>query len=169
MGTKTKPSRSLAPLQLSRGWSGNRKATEHKNKIRDELMQLLRKIARYVEANCANDRAVLFSSGFPAKNPSRARTPCPKAVILSIDNGHRAQLLVRVQAITNARCYELQSAEVGSHGMLGPWQDCGKFTNSRLMRVNGLTSGTTYAFQVRAVGGSTRYGDWSDPVSHICT
>ncbi|PYS24775.1 MAG: hypothetical protein DMG11_23880 [Acidobacteria bacterium] len=141
--------------------------TAHKNKIRDKLMRRLRQVAHYVEMKCDNNRAVLLSSGFPAKNPSRARTPCPKAVILSIDNGHTTQLCLHVQAIPNARCYELQSAEVGSNGM-GPWQDCGKFTNSRLMRVNGLTPGTTYAFQVRAVGGSTRYGDWSDPVSHMC-
>ena len=147
---------------------GGRAATAYKNKCRHKVMQVLRRIAGYVETNCDNDLAILLSSGFPAKDPSRIRTPCPKAVILSINNGHTAELLLRVDAIKNARCYEVQSALVGARGMLGPWQNHGAFRNSRLMRVKRLMPGRTYAFQVRAVGGSERYGPWSDPVRHMC-
>src|SRR5438876_3767553 len=57
-------------------------ATVVKYQKRRDVMQLVRKMAHYVEENCDDDLAVLLSSGFPAKSMSRARSACPKAVIL---------------------------------------------------------------------------------------
>src|SRR2546426_785777 len=41
--------------------------TSRRNKKREELQQLLPKLAGYVDANCGNDLAVLLSSGFAAR------------------------------------------------------------------------------------------------------
>ncbi len=57
------------------GWPG---AASRRNKKREEFQQLLRKLARYVDANCGNDLAVLLSSGFAAWNRNGAPSPVPK-------------------------------------------------------------------------------------------
>ena len=57
------------------GWPG---AASCKNKKREELQQLVRKLAGYVGANCGNDLAVLLSNGFAAWNRNRAPSPVPK-------------------------------------------------------------------------------------------
>ena len=95
-------------------------------------------------------------------------SPLPKPVIASVDNGHSTQLLVKVQKVANAKCYELRWAVLETSGAPGGWQSGGSFTNSRSMPLNGFTPGATYTIQARAIGGSSGYSDWSDPVSHMC-
>ncbi|MCX6901668.1 MAG: fibronectin type III domain-containing protein [Verrucomicrobia bacterium] len=146
---------------------GGSAATAEKNNKRDALIGLLRQLASYVQENCNNDLATLLASGFEAVSANNASQPLAKPAIVSVDNGNSGQLLVKVKAIANARCYEVRYAIVGAGGTLGPWQNGGMFTNSRAMPLNGLTAGTTYEAQVRAIGGSTGYSDWSDPSSHM--
>jgi hypothetical protein len=126
-----------------------------------------RVFSAYVQQNCGNNLATLLTSGFEAVTTSRAQAELDVPDIVSIDNGDTGQLLVRVKAVANARCYEVQYAARGAGGAPGPWQGGGLFTNSRSMPLNGLTPGTNYSIQVRAVGGATGYSDWSDPVSHM--
>jgi hypothetical protein len=71
---------------------GLRGSTAFRDKKRDELMELLRKEAAYVDSECGNDLEVLLSSGFPAWNTSRALSPMPKVVIMKVGNGMSAQL-----------------------------------------------------------------------------
>ncbi len=141
--------------------------TAIKNNKREDLVDLLRKLAVYVQERHENDLANLLSSGFDAVSTNRASSPLAPPHIKDITNGNTGQLVLRVTVVTNAKCYEVRSALVGPNGTLGPWQTGGLFTNSRSMAVGGLTPGTVYQFQVRAVGGSTGYSDWSDPVSHM--
>ena len=112
----------------------------------------------------ASEGATLLASGFDAVSTSRALT-APS--ITDILNGNSGQLLPRITAVANARCYEVRYAAIGPNGAPGPWQNGGLFTSSRAINIGGLTPGTSYSFQVRAVGGSTGYSDWSDPVSHM--
>ena len=146
---------------------GGPAATADKNNKRHALIAQLRKLALYVQGNCGNDLAVLLSSGYSAQSTSKAQLPLTKPTIVSVENGNSTQLVVKVDRIVQARCYELQAAALGTGGTPGPWQIRGLFTKSRSMPVNGLTPGTTYTIQVRAVG-STGCSDWSDPVSHMC-
>ena len=138
-----------------------------KNNARDTLTGLLRQLAGCVQETSGNNLATLLSSGFDAVSTNRASTPLPPPSIRDILNGNSGQLLARVGAIANAKCYEGRFAAVGPGGTPGPWQSAGLFTNSRSMAVNGLTPGTMYTFQFRAIGGSTGYSDWSDPSSHM--
>jgi hypothetical protein len=141
--------------------------TADKNSKRDDLIDLLRQLAGYVQTNCNNDLATLLSSGFDAVSTNHASSPLAAPTIKDIANGNSGQLVVRVGPIANAKCYEVRYALIGSGGAPGPLQNGGLFTNSRNMPINGLTPGGNYQFQVRAVGGSTGYSDWSDPVSHM--
>src|SRR6266568_2059601 len=148
---------------------GGTTVTTVKNKKRDVLDGLLRKLAHYVQANCNDDVQVVLNSGFQAKTTAvRSQVPLEKAKIVSVDNGHTKELVVRAQKIPRARSYEVQAAAVGANNTVGSFQPAGIFTKSRSMTVTGLTPGTIYAIQVRALGGSTGSGDWSDVVTHMC-
>lgn len=141
--------------------------TADKNNKRDALIDLLRQLAGYVQANHGNDLAVLLGSGFEAVSTNRASSPLSAPTIRDILNGNSGQLILRVTPVANAKNYETRYAAIGANGAPGPWQNGGTIGNSRSIPINGLTPGTNYSFQVRAVGGSTGYSDWSDPVSHM--
>jgi len=142
--------------------------TADKNEKRRKVENFIRKMAAYVDSAHNDNPETLLSTGFSAKNSSHAPGPIPKAIIRTVKNGITGQLVLIVEAIKNAKSYQVQSATVSRDGVQGPWQDHPPFTNSRSMRVNGLTSGTTYAFQVRGIG-TMGPGDWSDPVSRMCS
>jgi len=147
---------------------GGTLATAVRNNARRKVIELLSRLARYVEDKSKNDLPTLLSSGFPARNRSRAQVQFPKAVILKITPRRSGQLNLQVRAIPNARCYQVVCEEVGPNGVLGPERDAGLFTNSRSIPIGGLTPGKVYSFRVRAIGGSAGFGDWSEPVSHRC-
>ncbi len=147
---------------------GGSAATAEKNKRKEALIVLLRKVKHYVEDNCGNDLAVLLSSGFQAAASTRNRSPLASPSIIDVDFGNSTELVLKVTPIERAKCYEVRSAAVGAGNAPGPWQAAGLFTNSRSMTITGLVPGTTYMFLVRAVGGSTGSSDWSNPVSHMC-
>ena len=147
---------------------GGTLATAVRNNARRKVIELLSRLARYVEDKSKNDLPTLLSSGFPARNRSRAQVQFPKAVILKITPRRSGQLNLQVRAIPNARCYQIVCAEVGPNGVLGPERDAGLFTNSRSIPIGGLTPSKMYSFRVRAIGGSAGFGDWSEPVSHRC-
>ena len=145
---------------------GGKHATNDKNKKKRSLVDLLRKLGLYVQANCNEDVAILTSSGFQAASTVRTLGPLPKAVIASVDNGHTTQLLVTINKVLKAAAYELYVASVAA-GAVGDYKQVGTFTKARKIPVNGLTPGATYSFKARAVGGTTGYGDYSDPVTHM--
>lgn len=145
---------------------GGTEATADKNAKRDTLVTMLRQLAAYVQQSCNNDLPTLLASGFNAVVPNKTQQPLDKPVIIKVENGISGQILIKVTAINNARCYELRYAVV-TGGTVGPWQNGGMFTSSRALILNNLTPGTTYEMQVRAIGGSTGYSDWSDPSQHM--
>jgi len=148
---------------------GGTTVTAVKNKKRDALDGLLRKLAHYVQANCNDDVQLVQKSGFQAKTtPVRSQTQLDKATILSVDNGHTKELLVTAQKVSRAKLYEVQAAAVAANNTVGTFQTAGVFNKARSMAVTGLMPGTIYAIQVRALGGSTGSGDWSDAVTHMC-
>ena len=147
---------------------GGPTATADKNNKRAALIDLLRKLAGYVQEKHGNNMATLLSSGFRAVSMNRAQSALPAPVITGILNGTSGQLLPKIAPIANANGYESRYAAIGAGGTPGPYQGGGVFSNTRDLAVNGLTPGTTYAIQVRAHGGSTQYSDWSDSVQHMC-
>lgn len=134
---------------------------------REELTELMRDLADYVQTNHDDDMAKLLASGFLAASTNRAPSPLDAPTIKDIVNSGSSQLKVRITAVPNARSYEARYALIGSGGAPGPWQDGGTFASSRNILLTGLTPGGNYQIQIRAVGGSTGYSDWSDAVSHM--
>jgi hypothetical protein len=152
-------------IALSAG--GGVYATADKNKKRDALIFLLRKLALYVEANSNSDPETILSSGFQPVVKVRTPSVLPKPVIAGIDSPNTGQLVIRMNRILNAKSWEVDYAAVAANGTPGTYQTLGGQTNSRALTITQLTPGTTYSVKVRAVG-SAGYSDYSDPVAHMC-
>lgn len=136
--------------------------TEAKNLSRQALLEILRKLAGYVQIT-ANTREDVLSAGFETRSTSNARHALPKPAGLTVNNGTAGQLLARLVApIKNTNLYEGRASADGGTAWLPS-----VFTgDSRRVIFAGLTPGSVYTMQVRALGGSTGQSDWSDPVSH---
>lgn len=145
---------------------GGPATTAEKNNRRGELVTMLDRLAYFVLGACDNDLALLLASGFQNVSTNRAQSQLQKPSIIRIDNGMTGQSLVTVQAVPNARCFELQYAIVDANGTRGEWQSLPLSTSSRNIPVGDLTPGVMIAFQSRAVGGLTGYSDWSDVTTH---
>jgi hypothetical protein len=146
---------------------GGPEDTADKNNKREIVIELLRKLAAWVQPRHLNDLANLLSSGFDAASTNRASAALDAPAITNIRNGNSGQLVLKVVPISNAKCYEVRCFHLSPEGTPGVPQSAGLFTDSRNMKVGSLTPGQNYQFQVRAIGGSTGVSDWSNPVSHM--
>jgi hypothetical protein len=132
------------------------------------VKQMLRQLARYVEANCGGDLDVLLSSGFQSASTTRTTVAPLSESIRRIDSGENSgQQLVTLAALPGALSYEIRWATAVPGGTPGPWTNQPVGTLRPGAVVAGLTPGTTYVFQARAVKKSG-YTDWSDSVTRIC-
>jgi hypothetical protein len=149
---------------VAKSIGGSRADTAAKEMSRKALVNLERQIALYVQgnANAASYPTVVLNAGFQIASDNHAQSPLPKAVIGNIVNEASTELVLRLQAIPNAKAYEVRIS-TGTN----PAVDAGTFTQARRIVLQNLTPGTTYTVSARGVGGSTGYGDWSDPVSHM--
>jgi hypothetical protein len=142
--------------------TGSRADRAARNNSREILVEMLRKVATYVQLMCNNDPALLLTSGFDMQSTTRVSTPLEKPQFLTIKNGAAGQLVGRVEPIKNANMYEGR-AKPGN----GDWLPSVFGGDSRRILFNNLTPGTVYTIEVRALGGSTGQSDWSDPSSHM--
>jgi len=73
---------------------GGTAATAHKNNKRDAVIELLVKLAHYVQDNCGQNPATLLSSGFQLATNNRAKSPVGKAAIVSRSRNRKSGELV---------------------------------------------------------------------------
>jgi hypothetical protein len=144
--------------------NGGRIATAAKNEARANLIAALRQLAAYVQSVGLVNVSDVLSSGFDTVSSKNTQSPLLAPVLSGLDNSVSGQLLVKLQAVANAKAYQVQY----SSGT-GPWLEAGIFPNTRNIVITGLTSGTVYNVRVRAVGGSQQYSPWSTVLSLMCT
>lgn len=142
---------------------GGKKLTAIKNQERANLLDLVHKLALYVQGEARYDLALLLSSGFEACNTNRSQSQLDKPAITGIVNETSGQMVLRATPIVNARLYEVQTSTDGSK----TWVDMDNSPGARRIIVSPLTPGTTYTVRLRALGGSTGYSEWSDAVTHM--
>ncbi len=73
---------------------GGTAATAHKKNKRDAVIDLLVKLAHYVQDNCGQNPAALLSSGFQLATNNRAKSPVGKAAIVSRSRNRKSGELV---------------------------------------------------------------------------
>jgi len=148
--------------KMAAAQTGSRADRAARNNSRQVLVEMLRKVATYVQLMCNNDPALLLTSGFEMQSTNRASVELEKPQALRIKNGVAAQLVARVDAVRNANTYEARAKTDD-----GDWLPSIFSGSSRRIVFSNLTSGKVYTIQVRALGGSTGHSDWSDPSSHM--
>jgi hypothetical protein len=141
---------------------GGTALTAAKNAARDALVAALRKTAAYAQIAADGDVALLLTSGFSANSTTRVRTKLAVPLIMAVENEGTTKLMVRLQAVANAKSYEVRAI----NGAPTPAASAIS-TQARRIVVENLTPGTTYNLSARAIGGSEGFSEWSDPVSHM--
>lgn len=148
---------------------GGTRAIVERDRLRAEVIKMLRSLAHYVETTCHDDLTGLLSSGFEQLIVTRsAPQPLEPTSIRRIDQGNTGQLLLKVANSPKAWSYELRYAPLEPSGAPGTWESQAVTSVHSLIPCNGLKPGTTYAFQVRALG-RLGFSDWSDTVTRMCT
>ena len=142
--------------------NGGKLATVEKNQRREELLEMLNKLADFAQLACDGDLAVLLESGFEATRRAHVPTSLPKATVERIVNGHSGEALVTVKRERGARIFEVQAAETDESGVPGPYGPAVAVTFSRKIPVAGLTPGKMCVFRARCIGGKGDTSDWSD-------
>jgi hypothetical protein len=141
---------------------GGTALTAAKNAARTELEAALRKTAAYVQIAADGDVALLLTSGFSATKTGRTQSKLDIPSIVAVENEGTTKLTVRLQAIPNAKSYEVRAI----NGATTPAASVIS-TQARRIVVGNLTPGTTYNLSARAIGGTEGFSEWSDPVSHM--
>jgi hypothetical protein len=149
---------------LTAAGTGGRIEMAAKNEARIPLVAALRQIAAYIQSIGLANLSDVLSSGFDTVSQNRAQSPLLAPVLNGLDNSVSAQLSVKLQAVANAKAYQVQYS-IGT----AAWMEAGIFPSTRNVIITGLTSGTVYTVHVRAVGGSERYSPWSATISLMCT
>jgi hypothetical protein len=137
--------------------------TAAKNEARDALVSALRQTAAYVQSLALPNVSQVLSSGFDVVTPNTAQSPLTQPVF-TLDNSLTAQMTVDLQAVTNAKAYQVQFS-IGT----GAWQEAGIYPNTRGIVLTGLTPGTMCNVRIRAIGGSTQYSEWSATMPAMVT
>lgn len=145
---------------------GGKRATSEKKEKRAALVRLMRQLAIYVQTVSDNNLPTLLTSGFDVASSNSAQVALDKPIVLGLLNGNSGEIIARVKAVPNARCYESRVALVAVGVAPGSWQSGGHSTTSRGIRIKDLVPGGLYDIQIRAIGGSTGTSDWSDPKQH---
>ena len=121
--------------------------------VRGEIINLLRRLAKYVE-DTANTLTELLSSGFEED------TNEPQITL--VEDGPSSQVIINMQAVRDATSYEVRASSEPSE-----WLPIQVFYTPRGMILTSLTPKTIYTIQVRAVRNSTNFTNWSEPASHL--
>jgi hypothetical protein len=137
--------------------------TAAKNEARDALVPALRQTAAYVQSLALANVSQVLSSGFDVVTPNTAQSPLSQPMF-SPDNSMTGQLTVDLQAVTNAKAYQVQFG-IGT----GAWQEAGIYPNTRDIVLTNLTPGTVCSVRIRAIGGSTQYSEWSTTMPAMVT
>jgi hypothetical protein len=145
---------------------GGPKDTAVLKEARDALVSALRQTAAYIQTLNLDSLSAVLSSGFDVVVPNNNRSPLTQPILTRLDNSATTQLLVILQAVLNARAYQVQYSTGGPNAV---WLEAGIFPNTRGIIIKNLTPGTVYTIRVRAIGGSTQYSEWSASMTIMAT
>ena len=150
----------------------NRKGSPYDSKAKDAskdaLVDVLRRLAFYVNTTCNGVVHHLLSSGFRLRDMPKSLVPpvTPTRARL-VDTGRSGELALLFDPVDNATEYEYQLGIMVDREMV--WDDIGSFRSGRMESRNvigNLTPATTYYVRVRARN-PKGVSDWSEPVSQI--
>jgi hypothetical protein len=152
--------------EASNGGKRERAALKDQRQL---VVNMLRELAHYVEANCNGDELLLRSSGFEPAPTARVQKPPLSGRIRSLRRGQNSgDVVVKLVDDMEAASYQLRWTVMPLDGEPEVWDVIPVAYTRPATVVKGLKPGVTYLFQARALIGSA-YTDWGDPVTYLCT
>lgn len=145
--------------------TGGSVETAARNKAFNALTAALDADADVVEMVVGNDMEMLLGTGYLPASTNRTSSPLDDTSIVALLNNGTTQALLRLETVTNARNYQVQTSIDGGK----TWLDCCISSKAYRIVLTGLTPGVTYAVRARAIGGSTGASDWTSPGSIMST
>ena len=150
----------------------NRKGSPYdshaKNASKEALVDVLRRLAFYVNTTCNGVVHHLLSSGFRLRGePKDLTAPVTPTRTRLVDGERSGQLALLFDTVKNASEYEYQVGTMVDREIV--WGDIGTFRSGRHKNrniIDELTPAVTYYVRVRARN-PEGVSDWSDPVSQI--
>jgi hypothetical protein len=119
--------------------------TALKNEAQEAMISALRQTAAYIQSLAPTlTLSQVLTSGFDVVNPNTTPMPLEQPVF-TLDNSTTAQLAVYLQAVTNAKAYQVQFS-TGA----GLWLEAGIYPNTKNIVLKNLTPGTIYNVRIRA-------------------
>ena len=129
---------------------GGKAATAEKKNKQADLISMMRKLKHYVEDNCKNDPAVLFSSGFQAAQYTRSRAQLDNPSILDIDTGNSGELVLK---ITKTIVKIIEAIVKGTETLVSGPKTIVFVSNTNLFAFNTmLIAAKTKVFVVKTIG-----------------
>jgi hypothetical protein len=154
---------------ISAATDGGKMAIALRDELGGAIVEMLRKLAGYVQTACDGDMETFLLSGFLAAPTARTQTPPVTEFIRYIRPGSNSgTMIVSLLAQKDAFSYEIGWCIPASDGTPGTWSTQPAATVRPASVVRDLIPGTAYMFRVRTV---TKAGhtDWSQPITRICT
>jgi hypothetical protein len=131
----------------------------------DALTAALDSDADAVEMVVGMNLEMLLATGYLPASTNRTSSPLDDTAVLGLFNNGTTQGLLRLQTVTNAKSYQVQtSADNGK-----TWQEAVISTKAFRIVISNLVPGTTYLVRARAIGGSTGASNWTSPGSIMST
>ena len=142
---------------------GGKEATALMHQTEEELDDMLRKMARYVDRIADGDNTIILSSGFNlAKQPSPAVRPD-----FSVELGEKSgSVTIRRQAVDGAKSYIWQHCTGETPAANESDWTTAQVTSKASVELSGLTSKTTYWFR-SAVVTTTGTSAYNSPVMQV--
>jgi hypothetical protein len=148
---------------------GGKNAIAVRDQMGETVVQMLRKLAHYVEAVCEGEMDTFLSSGFAPAPASRIQTPPLSKSIRHIRPGpNSGTILLSLMAQKDAFSYEIRWCIPNADGTPGEFSSRPVATVRPASLITNLIPGTSYMFQVRTVT-KTGYTDWGQPATRMCT
>ena len=165
------PSPTIAAMQLlynnfvaalAAAANGGKTLTLHKNQARLNLLNGLRLLVLYIEANGNNDPYIMLGSGFLIHGgPNVSHPLAASPLILSVSDGpYHGSFYVKISNVDFALMYELRYT-TDPFGPDARWNEVTPITSTTFL-VEGLEPGTKIWIQVRSLNTPGR-SEWSDP------
>jgi hypothetical protein len=145
--------------------TGGTPETAARDNAFDAVCNALNADANIVENVVNGDLEKLLGTGYLPVSTNRASVPLDDTSIVSLMNNGTTQVLLRLQPVTNARSYQVQTSVDGGK----TWQEYCISSQARRIVIGNLVPGTTYAVRARAIGGSTGASNWTGPSSIMST
>lgn len=148
---------------------GGKLARAELKQRRQLVVNMLRELAHYVEANCNGDEQLLRSSGFEPAPKARVQTPPLSKRIRSLRQGEiSGDVLLKLVDDPEAASYKARWTVASAEGEPESWVEIHVPQTRPATLIRGLKPGVTYLFQACALHNSG-FTDWSDSATYLCT